>query len=397
MRFVRRGGLTTPSYVLRLPAAEILRLVRAETEATGGAPELYVDAYQDYIIEEQYDRGAYVLRDAIRYDFVTTQAVLNIEPRLEQNCWVLSVVVDWKLGPQPVEDEVAFTGRPLTLDAFEADFLARPGTVVSVRLETQTPLAKAHFDQWWADLNARHPRAGATVAGECAASEVRSQPTERSLPMAANPPGADPWTYRAREAVAVFANADALEAAVTELKTSGFDRAAISVLGSDATVRERIGRLYRSVAEIEDDGRAPQSAFVSRGSRLEGEASAVTFPFFIGGIAGAAAVVASGGALAAAIAATIVGGATGAGLGGLLARAIAQHHARRVEEQIRQGGLVLWVSVADADKEQRALAILQQRGGQHVHVHEVERQWGPRARPLSEAQVDPLLLERDPP
>lgn len=397
MPFARRGGFATPSYLLRLPVAEIVRLVRAEAAATGGAPELFVDAYRDYIVEEEYDRGVYGLHDAGRFDLVTAEAVLNIEPRLEQNYWVLSVIIHRDLGPQPAAEEAAFAGGPLTLDAFEAEFLARPGAQVSVRLQTQTALAKAHFEQWWAGLNTRHPRAGAAGPGEDASPAPAQDASGRNLPMPPDPPAAEAWSYRAREAVAVFPGADALEAAVTDLEMSGFDRAAISVLGSDQAGRECIGRLYRSVAEIEDDARAPQSAFVSRGSRLEGEAAAVTFPFFIGGIVGAAGVVGSGGALAGAIAATVLGGVTGAGLGGLLARAIALRHAHRVEEQVRQGGLVLWVSVADADRERRALAILQKNGGRDVHVHDVERQWGPAARPLSDAQVDPLLLGRDPP
>jgi hypothetical protein len=106
--------------------------------------------------------------------------------------------------------------------------------------------------------------------------------------------------YVHREAVGVFDNADALEAAVDELEISGFDRAAISVLASDKTVKDRLGRLYRSVAEIVDDPRAPLAAFVSKDSRVEGEAATVGVPLFIGGIAGGLAVVASGGALAAA-------------------------------------------------------------------------------------------------
>lgn len=159
----RQGG-AAPTYLLRLPVQEIIRLVRAATEASEGAPEFYVEAYRHYTVEEDYDRSTYVLRDKNQFDLVMAEAVLQIEPRLEQNYWVLSVIVHEELGPQNAEDETAFLGRPLTLDAFEADVLAHPEAAVSVRLETDTPSAKAHFDQWWADLKARHPRA-ANVAG----------------------------------------------------------------------------------------------------------------------------------------------------------------------------------------------------------------------------------------
>ncbi len=202
------------------------------------------------------------------------------------------------------------------------------------------------------------------------------------------------WKYRAREAVGVFPGPDALEVAVNELEIAGFDRAAISVLASDAKVKERVGHLYRSVADTTDDPEAPASAFVSPASRIEGEAAAVGIPFQIGGFAGAAAVVAAGGTLAAAIAATILGGAVGGGLGGLLALAVARNHAEAVREQLARGGLVLWVSTPDDAAEKRALAVLQRCGASRIHVHTVERKWGPRDRPLHDTQFDPLL-DRD--
>lgn len=204
------------------------------------------------------------------------------------------------------------------------------------------------------------------------------------------------WTYRAKEAVGVFADANALEAAVQELEIAGFDRASISVLAGEGKVRERIGHLYSSVADAADDPRAPRAAFVSRDSRVEGEAAAVGIPFQIGGFAGAAAVVAGGGTLAAAIAATILGGAVGGGLGALLALAVARKHAESVREQVEQGGLVLWINTPDEAAENRALAILRKCGAGSVHLHAIDRQWGPGDRPLAEAQLDPLLLERDP-
>ena len=202
-------------------------------------------------------------------------------------------------------------------------------------------------------------------------------------------------TYAAREAVGVFDSADALESAVDRLETSGFNRAAISVLASDKTVRERLGRLYCSVAEIVDDPRAPQAIFVPQSSRAEGEAALVGVPLYIGGLAGGFAVVASGGAMALAFAAAIGLGAVGAGLGGLLARVVAERHIQRVREQLEQGGLVLWVSVRDDETAANALAILIDAGARDSHLHEIEREWTLRDRPFARGQPDPFL-ESDP-
>ena len=110
--------------------------------------------------------------------------------------------------------------------------------------------------------------------------------------------------YAHREAAGVFDNADALEAAVDELEISGFNRAAISVLARDKTVKDRLG-LYRLVPEIVKAPRALLAAFVSKDPRVEGEAATVGVRLFIGGIAGGLAVVACGGAFAAAFDAAI--------------------------------------------------------------------------------------------
>lgn len=198
----RHSATTAPTYLLHLPVDKLIRLLRAEITRADGAPELYVDAYQDYIIEEEYDRALYPLPDGSQYDLVTAEAVLHVEPRLEQNYWVLSAIVHKELGPQHVGAGSAFLGGPLTLDAFEKDFLTRRDAVVSVRLETDTLPAKVHFDQWWADLNARHPliQAGIADAAHTRTSAHRD-PDRRDAPKAADSPAAGAWSDSAREAL----------------------------------------------------------------------------------------------------------------------------------------------------------------------------------------------------
>ena len=200
--------------------------------------------------------------------------------------------------------------------------------------------------------------------------------------------------YAAREVVGVFPTASTLEAAVEQLEIAGVNRAAISVLGVDAQRSGRIDAIYRSAESIEDDPAVRQAAFVSQESRTEGKAFAISLPLSIGSFTGAWAVAAAGGALAVAIGTTIVGGAVGAGLGVLLVRAVARHHADNARSQLARGGSVLWVSTPDEAAEQRALEVLQRCGGTSVHTHSVTREWGVADSPLDGVQPDPLL-ERD--
>jgi hypothetical protein len=142
---------------LRILPAEVVRLLRAEIDAAQGAPELYLGGQEDFLIEENFDRRAYGLDDASEYDLVTVEATLTVEPRVERDYWILSLVYRKELGLQLTKDEDAFFGGELTLDEFETRFLAPGDGVVGVRLDVETPEAKRHFDRWWADLNERYP------------------------------------------------------------------------------------------------------------------------------------------------------------------------------------------------------------------------------------------------
>lgn len=379
------------TYILDIPGKEIIRLVRAETEAAGGQPELNIVAARDYVIEEEFDRRVYGMYDGKEYDLVSAELVLSIEPRVERDYWILKIVVRKELGLCTAEAEESLCRADLTLDEFAADFQSLGGDKGAVRLKTATVKAKTDFDRWLAELRGRYPRVTEDLRKSAAAISETGGADEGRRQRADDNSDEGTWIYRAREAVGVFDDGDALEAAVDELEIAGFNRAAVSVLATDEKVKERIRRVHRTATEAEDDARAPQSAFISKDSLIEAEAALVGFPIYVGGIFGAFAAVASGGALAAAIATAFAGGAAGAGLGAFLARAMARRHVDRVQEQLRRGGLVLWVSVPDKGAENRALGVLAKARAHDIHVHEILRKWGLKDVLLHGAQLDPFL------
>jgi hypothetical protein len=186
-----------------------------------------------------------------------------------------------------------------------------------------------------------------------------------------------------------------LDEAVERLGMVGIDRAAISVL---AVKGERSGRMkafYDSAAPIVAGDALQQATYVSEDSRTEGKIVSIAIPFQIGGFAGAWAVAAVGGALVTALAGAVVVGAIGAGLGAVVYRAVARHHAPDIHDKLVQGGFALWVSTPDAGMEGRATEVLQRCGATSVHTHTAMRTWGVADSPLDGVQPDPFL-ERDP-
>ncbi len=201
-------------------------------------------------------------------------------------------------------------------------------------------------------------------------------------------------TYKVHEVVGVFHDADKAEAAVDTLVDKGFSPAAISFMGAAEAIAGKLGNVYEPVAEMEDDPRVPQKAFVSKSHLRMGEAAVIGAPLYLTAMAGSLAVLATGGSVALVLAAAAAGGTVGGGIGAVLARAMDKHHAEKLEKDIEAGGFLLWVHVADAGEQQKAIDVLTGAGAEGVHAHEIERTWGTEDVPLSDFNPDPFL-EKD--
>ncbi len=165
-----------------------------------------------------------------------------------------------------------------------------------------------------------------------------------------------------REVVAAFDRVDALDEAVYALQTRGFDRAAFTLLASEAAVTEKLGHRYQQVRDVEDDPQVPRETFFSRVSRLE--ADYLPAPLFasIGVLA-----LAGVGSIAAVVVAAGVAGLAGAAL----SRMMHERHATRVQEQLARGGLLLWVNVRNTGEKETALEVLRAHAAHDVHVHDI--------------------------
>jgi len=174
---------------------------------------------------------------------------------------------------------------------------------------------------------------------------------------------------KVREAVGVFNSAEALQDAIDELMSSGFDRAELSLLASEDTVEAKLGHIYRKVSDLEDDPRVPKAAYVSTESVGDAEGAVIGGLAYVGAGILMGPVALAGGALAAIAAAAAAGAGVGGLIGSVLAKWIGNHHAHYLQEQLDHGGLLLWVRTWDAEDEKRAVDILAKHSGRDVHIH----------------------------
>lgn len=112
----------------------------------------------------------------------------------------------------------------------------------------------------------------------------------------------------------------------------------MSFLASREAIEQKLGHGYQSVRELEGDAEVPTVAYVSTESIGEAEGAVVDVLIYVGAVATAGIIIASGGTMVAAIAAAAVAGIGGGALGALLGRSIDRTHFKRLEEQLPAAG-----------------------------------------------------------
>ena len=136
-----------------------------------------------------------------------------------------------------------------------------------------------------------------------------------------------------------------------------------------SAARAPVKRLTVKVTELEDDPSVPRSAYVSTEAIGEAEGALIGGLVYIGAVAAAGAIVASGGPIAVAIVAAAMTGGAGGLIGSDLAKLVGRHHADHLQEQLRRGGLLLWVRTRDKNHEERAIGVLSKHSAHDVHTH----------------------------
>ena len=199
----------------------------------------------------------------------------------------------------------------------------------------------------------------------------------------------DDQIYEEREAVAIFPDEASLNSAIDELMQAGFRRDDLSLMSDVKSVPGGADKATDAEAAADKDF-AGHSDYVSSDSRSEGLAALVAAPVYVAGV-GAAAIVATGGAIIPTVAVVAGSGMAAGALGLILARVFGRHHAERVSEQIAKGGLLLWVHLPDNKRDTEVMDILRSNGARDVHLHVVKRSWGASDVPLHDVQPDPFL------
>ena len=169
-----------------------------------------------------------------------------------------------------------------------------------------------------------------------------------------------------QEVVALFDDEDALNDVVDELHCDGFERAEISVSQPWNMVEKQIGRGLASTVELSQVRGAPHAAPLDRGSFGVAQGACIAGPLYLFACGAIMASAASGAALATIMFAATSAGLMGVALGMLSVLWLRRAHRSYIDGLLDRGGLILWVHIADRNKEQKVRAIFSRHAARDV-------------------------------
>jgi hypothetical protein len=173
-----------------------------------------------------------------------------------------------------------------------------------------------------------------------------------------------------KEAVCVFSNSKDLQDCIRTLEGSAFPRQDISVMGQRHDLEEAFASRTVDPYRVMNDPSTPREAPARPEEQTIGASALIGGSAYVGAMAMALA------AGAVALPATIVGaavlGAAGGGaIGAVLTKVLGDHYSKNIEDQIHNGGLLLWVRTPDEHKEMLAKIVMRQHHGRDVHIQEM--------------------------
>ncbi len=172
-----------------------------------------------------------------------------------------------------------------------------------------------------------------------------------------------------REAVGLFEDMEHMQKAIKDLEATDFPRDSLSVLGEKSELISRFGTPVVDSEYVEEAPNVPREAPVRSEEKVIGAGVLISSCAYIGAIA--IALAAGAATVPTIISAAALGGALGAALGVVLTKLLADHFALSVNEQIRSGGIPLWVRTSNTAREELARQILTRNGAHHIKIHDI--------------------------
>jgi hypothetical protein len=174
-----------------------------------------------------------------------------------------------------------------------------------------------------------------------------------------------------REAVARFDEPERLEAAISALQSHGFDRADISFIAREGFMGAHVAAGHAATQRAADDSTVQREAPVESTDVRQGRMLGTSLAAVVAAFAAAGFTVATGGAAALAAGLAAAAGLGVGAAGAAVGMTAGEGERHFIDEQLAQGGVLVWVRTRDPAAEERALQLLREHGGVEIHLHDL--------------------------
>ena len=160
------------------------------------------------------------------------------------------------------------------------------------------------------------------------------------------------------EVVGIFTTIEELDQAVGELFTHGFDQSSLSIPSNEIEIKQKLKRNYKSIADLADNPNVPRTSFQAEENIGIAEGAIISVLIYIGAMVTAAIIISKGKDLdyTLTVIAIITGAATAIGI--LLAIMLNNHHKNYIKNQLKKGGLLLWVQLKNKSQANVVIKVL---------------------------------------
>ena len=173
----------------------------------------------------------------------------------------------------------------------------------------------------------------------------------------------NPLPLENREIVAIFHSPQHVDAAVSDLCSAGWDRAALSLLGP----KDHLSPDTRATITASDPT-APRAPVFSAADAQQERTLAASMAGVVAAFIASGAIIATGGTAIVALVGAAAAGGGGAVVGEFVGRMLNKNMIEPMGDQIAKGGIVLWALLRSSDQEAQARTIFSKHGATEVHV-----------------------------
>ncbi len=171
------------------------------------------------------------------------------------------------------------------------------------------------------------------------------------------------------EVEGIFKSKDELDQAVNELFVHGFDQSSLSVLSDKIIIHQNFQKKLKDILDLANNSSVSRTFFLAEENIGLAEGAIISVLMYVGTLTAAGIIILKGGNVKLTLTIAVSIGILFTLVGIWLANIIRKHHKEYIENQLKKGGLLLWVQLKNKSQLNIVKAVLEKNNAINVHLN----------------------------